>query len=87
MSATKREQGAIRRMKEIQTSAAESRFIKSYIAPCGMGYKEIKPEDCGALTDAPIITDGKNVWGFMRYQVESLLVELAAGREIEWQRG
>ena len=52
-----------------------------------MGYTEINPEDCGALTSAPLITDGKDVWGYMEYQVQSFLKELLDGKTITWQKG
>lgn len=69
----------------LKLSVSESIFIKLYLKP--FGFNEIKPEDCGALTNAPLITDKrKNVWGFMDYQVTSFLEELAAGKEVIWQR-
>ena len=70
---------------EPQTSAAESKFIDNVLAP--MGYWEITPDDCGALTSAPLITNGSEVWGFMDYQVTSFLQELAAGKVVKFQKG
>lgn len=60
-------------------------FIRLWLRP--MGYTEIKPEDCGALTSAPLITDGKDVWGYMDYQVKSFLEELLDWKTITWQKG
>ena len=83
---TKRERTRIKSIGELGTSASENRFIAEFLKP--YGYTQIKPEDCGALTDAPLITDGKgNVWGFMNYQVQAFLIELVAGNTILWQKG
>lgn len=70
---------------EPQSSADESKFIQAFLEP--PGFREIKPEQCGALTDAPLIIRGTEVWGFMDYQVTSFLVELLAGYSVEWQSG
>ena len=69
----------------LKTSRIESVFITRYLVP--LGFKEIKPEECGALTDAPLITDGQDVWGYMSYQVSAFLEHLAAGRTVIWQKG
>jgi hypothetical protein len=54
-------------------------------------YRQVKAEDVGALTDAPLIAQGEGkdmvVWGYMDYQVTSLLEELAIGNEVIWQKG
>jgi hypothetical protein len=71
--------------KRLVTNETESIFIRKWLSP--FGFKEIKPEDCGALTAAPLITDGKDVWGFMNYQVISFLEKLNAGETIIWQKG
>jgi hypothetical protein len=39
-------------------------------------YDWVRPEDCGALTDAPLIGVNSRVWGFMEYQITSPQVEL-----------
>jgi hypothetical protein len=75
----------IGRMHHPETSKTESRFVKRFLSP--YGYKEIKPEDCGALTSATCITDGKNVWADMNYQIRSFIKELSAGNEVIWTRG
>lgn len=59
-------------------------FIKGRLLP---QYRQVRPEDVGALTDAPLISDGKNVHGFMNYQVESFLETLAGGKPVVWQKG
>lgn len=79
------EQKSVKNIGELQTSRSESLFIFLHLKP--LGYNEIKPEDCGALTSAPLITDGKDVWGYMDYQVLSCLEELLAGKTITWQKG
>lgn len=85
MTLSKKQQKTVKRIGELGTSRSESLFIFLYLTP--LGYKEIKPEDCGALTSAPLITDGKEVWGYMDYQVLSCLEELVAGKTIVWQKG
>lgn len=65
------------------TIGAEQHFIRTHLSQ----YQPIKPEDCGALTDAPLVTDGKSVWGYMDYQVKSFIEELLDGKTITWQKG
>jgi hypothetical protein len=68
------------------TCVAESAFIRDYLRP--QGFREVKPEDVGALTSAPLVVDSRGeVFGFMGYQVQSFLEELIADRAVEWQRG
>ena len=68
------------------TAEAEAAFIRDYLRP--RGFREVKPEDVGALTSAPLVVDSRGeVFGFMGYQVQSFLEELIAGRAVEWQRG
>ena len=67
------------------TFAMEIVFIRKWLRP--LGFEAIKPEDCGALTSAPLITDSKDVWGFMDYQVTAFLEKLDAGESIIWQKG
>jgi hypothetical protein len=62
----------------------EAAFICDYLPN---PFKQIKPEDCGALTDAPLITNGTDVWGYMNYQVENFLALLSTGATITWQKG
>lgn len=68
----------------------ESQFISdSLINPMGdnIDYEQVMPEEIGALTNAPIITDGTNVWGYMDYQIKNFLEELAKGETIFWLKG
>ena len=83
----KRERTKIARqfIERLQTFRAESEFIHSYLEP--IGYKQVKPEDCGALTSASLITDGKDVWGDMQYAVTSFLETLVAGGTVTWTKG
>ena len=85
MSATKKEQRAIKKIGEIQSIAAEGTFVEKFLKP--IGYEQILPENCGALTSATLITDGKDVWGDMSYQVQSFLEELANGKTVIWTKG
>ena len=82
----------------ISPVVAETQFVAEYLNDPmvdGISYRQIKPEDAGALTDATIITDapegelnqGINVWGYMNYQIENFLELLVAGRTIYWQKG
>ncbi len=79
------EQRAIGRMRNIQLATTEARFVKRFLRQ--YGYKTIKPEECGALTDATLITDGDQVWGDMNYQVFSFMELLIRGEAVIWQRG
>jgi hypothetical protein len=81
----KRTRKRVKDMGNLNTLATEQRFVKHYLEP--LGYKEIKPEDCGALTSATLITDGKDVWGDMNYQVYAFLRELVDGNTVTWQKG
>lgn len=75
----------VHNIQEPHTIAAEGTFIQEILGP--LGYTEILPEHCGALTSVPLITDGKDVWGFMDYQIKSFIEELLDGKEIVWQKG
>lgn len=79
------ERRAISRMRDKQSSKCESRFIKRFLRV--HGFKEIKPEDCGALTSAPLIQRGNEVYGFMDYAVCSFIEQLVKHKEIVWQAG
>lgn len=69
----------------------ESEFISNFLGgdPMGNGisYEQVSPEFYGALTSAPLISDGNNVFGYMNYQVENFLELLAVGNSIVWQKG
>ena len=81
------------RFQPVELKASEDRYIKARLgsiclrADKVLHLRQVTPEECGALTDAPLITDGKTVWGYMDYQVKSFLKELLEGREIVWQKG
>ncbi len=59
-------------------------FLAQFLQPM---YQQTSPSSVGALTDAPLITDGVCVWGFMDYQIKSFLEELEDGNEVLWQKG
>jgi hypothetical protein len=79
------EKGDISRMKFKQSQNTENRFVKRFLRQ--YGYKLIKPENCDALTSATIITDGKDVWADMQYQIQSFIEELLKGNEVIWYKG
>jgi len=85
MSATKKEQRQFKKNFSHRQSISESQFIRDILA--SYNYTEILPEECGALTSAPLITDGTNVWGYMDYQVRSFIEELYNGNTIIFQKG
>lgn len=62
----------------------ESAFICDYLPN---PWQQVKPEDVGALTSAPLISNGINVYGFMNYQIENFLALLSTGATITWQKG
>lgn len=79
------EKGDISRMKFKQSQNTENRFVKQFLKQ--YGYKLIKSEKVGALTDATLITDGKDVWGDMNYQIQSFITELLKGNAVIWYKG
>jgi hypothetical protein len=85
MSATKKEQKALKKIQHPGSYKAESEFIEEYLAP--LGYTQTYPEKHGYLTSATLITNGKNVWGDMQYAVTSFLETLAAGGQVTWTKG
>lgn len=64
-------------------SQAEKLFVRQFLPK---EYSFMYPEEVGALTDAPLIFDGKDVFGYMEYQVTDFLKELAAGRTVHWTK-
>jgi hypothetical protein len=64
---------------------AEGTFIVEILGP--LGFEQVAPEDVGALTSAPIISNGTDIYGFMDYQIRNFLEELANGNAVEWIRG
>ena len=65
----------------------EAAVISAFFTFNGVTFRQTRPELHGCLTSAPLITDGTGVWGFMRYQVESFVDELLAGRTTVWTKG
>ena len=83
---TKKEQKEIKKhFRYFQQSYSESIFIREHLEP--RGYSETTPEEHGCLTSAPMITNGKDVWGYMDYQIRSFIEELFSGKKIIWQKG
>ena len=72
------------RIKCLCGMAQEAAFIAHCLTP---HYEQTSPASVGALTSAPLITDGIKVWGFMNYQIESFLQRLADGKDVIWQKG
>ena len=93
MTANVRTRETIKQLREQSTSeiSAESLFISEvldgYAREQGMTFEQVAPEEVGALTSAPIISDGENVYGYMSYQVSNFLEELANGGTAIWQKG
>jgi len=90
---TDRMKHAIRRIRRVSSSeiTAESIFISEYLGSDNTSnsieYSQVAPEEVGALTAAPIISDGDNVYGYMSYQVQNFLDELLDGKPVIWQKG
>lgn len=91
--ATRQMKHAIRRIRQVASSelTAESIFISEYLNASNtsnsLEYAQVAPEEVGALTSAPIISDGDNVYGYMDYQVRNFLEELLDGKTVIWQKG
>ena len=82
---------AIKRLGNLQQSGNESVFVSEFLGSDNTSnekeYTEVAPEDCGALTSATLISDGRNIYGDMDYQVNSFLETLAAGGKVIWTKG
>jgi hypothetical protein len=92
MTANVNDRKDIRSLLRSTTSelAAESIFISEMlINPMGDGvsYEQVAPEDVGALTSAPLISDGTHVYGFMDYAIHCFLRKLIDGEPVIWQKG
>lgn len=74
----------LNRLTYLSGYAKEAAFLAQFLRP---KYQQTAPVSVGALTDAPLITDGINVWGHMNYQVEDFLQVLALGQPVVWQKG
>lgn len=93
IKATRKEREQIRALRRRLLEArateleVEQTVIRAYfVTRNGEVYWQIKPEENGDLTDAPIITDGTDRWGFLDYQITSFIAELLCGRETFWTR-
>jgi hypothetical protein len=76
----------IRQLRPMSSEiSAEGAFIVEILGP--LGFEQVAPEEVGALTSAPIISNGTDVFGFMDYQVRNFLEELANGKTVTWIRG
>ncbi len=87
MTATPDERGLIKKLLKIgwmNGYAKEAAFLEQTLRP---QYQVTAACAHGHLTDAPMITDGIADFAFMDYQVTDFLGELAAGREVVWQKG
>lgn len=84
--ATNPVKGMIKRLRKtgIGDTAIESAVLTEYLRP---KYEVTAPCSVGALTSATLITDGKDVWGDLNYQVESFLDNLLAGQPVVFQKG
>ena len=87
MSADILTQDYIRELRRRSSSeiTAEGTFIVEILE--SLGFIQVAPEEVGALTSAPIISNGTDVYGYMDYQVRNVLEELANGKTVEWIRG
>jgi hypothetical protein len=50
-------------------------------------WKQVDPADIGALTSAPIISNGVNFYGYMDYQINNFLDKLMDGETVVWIKG
>jgi len=64
--------------------AKEAAFIATCLTPA---YEQTSPASVGALTGAPLITDGIEVYGFMNYQIESFLEKLSDDGAVVFNKG
>jgi hypothetical protein len=78
------------REHELSILQLEAAVICDYlINPMGDGvsYTQVSPEEIAALTNAPLISDGSNIYGYMDYQINNFVELLADGKTIIWQKG
>ena len=87
MSADILTQRHIRKLRRNMSSeiTAEGTFILEILGP--LSYEQVAPEEVGALTAAPIISNGTDVFGYMDYQILNFLEELANDKTVTWIRG
>ncbi len=60
-------------------------ILDDYVARWGMEW--IRPEDIEALTSAPLLGLGLQVWGFMDYAIESVQGRLLETGLASWVEG
>jgi hypothetical protein len=80
---TKRMIKALRKT-EANEYAVEAAVLTHFLHP---KYEVTSPASVGALTSATLLTDGKNVYGDMNYQVESFLDTMLMGQSVIFQKG
>jgi hypothetical protein len=87
MTADLLEQEFIRELRRRASNEviAEDAFIVKVLGT--LCYEQVAPKEVGALTAAPIISNGTGVYGFMEYQITNFLAELAKGATVTWMCG
>jgi hypothetical protein len=87
MSADVLTQEYIRELRHHSSSeiTAEGTFIVEILGP--LGFEQVAPEEVGALTSAPIISSGTDIYGYMNYQTRNFLEELDNGKTVVWIHG
>jgi hypothetical protein len=83
MTASVEERRRLRRKRWLGTEKAEARWIRQVLP----GYRQVRPEDVGALTSCALIEQDGQVWGDMDYQVRSFLETLSDGGTVRWTKG
>lgn len=65
----------------------ERQFIIDFLNE--YGFIGIMPDDCGALTDAPLIQDltTNHVYGYMDYQLYNFVSKISDGETVTWTKG
>jgi len=106
MRANKAAQRSIRQdllKSDLSPKAQEAAFVVDYLGEGANSwiagtpeYRQILPDDCGALTDATCICERRGwyhdrqsaeVWADMDYAVKNFLETLAEGGEVVWSKG
>lgn len=65
----------------------EASFIADYMNDGNdWNFEQVFPEEVSILSDAPLISDGNNIYGYMDYQVKNFLKELAQGKSLIWTK-
>lgn len=50
------------------------------------GLQNVDPNEIGALTDAPILTDGERYWWYPQYETQSIVLELLSNGLVIFQK-